>query len=56
MDPTAVTVPLPAGPTVVVLGPASATLIRALWQTGLRPVRGQRSGTVWVLPEGRSLR
>lgn len=56
MDRTTVTVPMPLGLTVVVLGPGSTALTRALWGAGLRPVRGQRYGTVWALPEGRVLR
>ena len=46
------------GPSVVpgvkvwVLGPAPADLVRVLWAAGLRPVRGQRAGTLWQAPEG----
>ena len=45
-----VTVELPPGLIVVVLGPATPTVTGALWGAGLRPVRGQRYGTVWALP------
>lgn len=48
-----VAVDLPPGLTVVVLGPATKELTRVLWDVGLRPVRGQRYGTVWALPTGR---
>lgn len=56
MDRSVVTVPTPSGLAVVVLGPASTTLTRALWGAGLRPVRGQRYGTVWALPESQVIR
>jgi hypothetical protein len=36
---------------VVVLGPPSAVLVGALWSMGLRPMRGQSAGTVWVRPD-----
>jgi hypothetical protein len=36
---------------VVVLGPPSAVLVGALWSMGLRPMRGQSSGTVWARPD-----
>ena len=35
---------------VVVLGPANAVVTQALWAAGLRPVRGQRHGSVWAFP------
>lgn len=35
---------------VVVLGPATAVVVRALWEVGLRPVRAQVGGTVWAMP------
>ncbi|MGH3471993.1 MAG: hypothetical protein ACRDPG_08105 [Nocardioidaceae bacterium] len=38
---------------VVVHGPAGPELVRALWASGLRPVSGDRPGSlVWKLPEG----
>lgn len=43
-------VDLPAGVRVLVLGRAPETLTRVLWGAGLRPVRGQRTGMLWVLP------
>jgi hypothetical protein len=51
MDECCDTVGLPPGLVVVVLGPPSVGLVGALWGAGLRPVRGQRGGTVWALPE-----
>jgi hypothetical protein len=48
-----VTVDLPPGLIVVVLGPATLTVTGALWGAGLRPVRGQRYGTVWAQPAER---
>jgi hypothetical protein len=42
---------LPPGLVVTVLGPATVALARALWEAGLRPVRGQRYGSVWAVPE-----
>ena len=48
-----VSVDLPPGLIVVVLGPATKELTTALWDVGLRPVRGQRYGTVWALTIGR---
>ena len=47
-----VAVDLPPGLIVVVLGPATKELTTVLWDVGLRPVRGQRYGTVWALPIG----
>ena len=38
------------GLVVVVLGPANAVVTQALWAAGLRPVRGQRHGSVWAFP------
>lgn len=35
---------------VVVIGPVSAPLVRLLWDTGLRPVRGLDRGAVWAPP------
>lgn len=48
-----VAVDLPPGLVVVVLGPATRELTRLLWEVGLRPVRGQRYGTVWSQPAER---
>ena len=48
-----VAVDLPPGLVVVVLGSATKELTRLLWSVGLRPVRGQRYGTVWAQPGGR---
>ena len=45
-----VAVDLPPGLIVVVLGPATRDLTGTLWSVGLRPVRGQRYGTVWAKP------
>lgn len=54
MEKTApVAVDLPPGLVVVVLGPATRELTRILWDVGLRPVRGQRFGTVWAQPARR---
>lgn len=50
---TPVSVELPTGLIVVVLGPATRELTSTLWRVGLRPVRGQRYGTVWAQPVGR---
>ena len=44
---------LPPGLIVLVLGPATKELTGTLWRVGLRPVRGQRYGTVWALPPER---
>ena len=49
-----VAVDLPRGLVVVVLGPATKELTNVLWSVGLRPVRGQRYGTVWAQPTERS--
>lgn len=43
---------VPPGVKVLVLGPAPADLVRALWTAGLRPVRGQTVGTLWMAPFG----
>ncbi len=54
MEQTApVAVDLPPGLVVVVLGSATKELTRLLWAVGLRPVRGQRYGTVWAQPAKR---
>ena len=50
MEKTApVAVELLPGLIVVVLGPATKELTTLLWDVGLRPVRGQRHGTVGAL-------
>ncbi len=36
---------------VVVLGSPTVDLAQSLWRFGLRPVRGQRCGTVWTRPD-----
>lgn len=42
---------LSPGARVLVLGPAPQGLVQVLWGAGLRPVRGRRIGTLWVVPE-----
>lgn len=44
---------LSPGVRVLVLGPAPEGLVQVLWGAGLRPVRGRRIGTLWVVPERR---
>ena len=52
MDTSAIPAGVAPGVVVVVLGPAPATVVRALWGAGLRPVRGQIGRTLWALPQG----
>lgn len=42
---------LSPGVRVLVLGPGPEGLVRVLWGAGLRPVRGRRIGTLWMMPE-----